>query len=359
MTTVEILGFAREPAWLPWAVQYFFLIGLSVAAFVLSLPGLVGRRPAWREVSHDALMAALVCGLAAPVALLADLHQPGRFFQFYLHPNAGSWMAWGSFFIPVYVGGLLLYGWLALRPRLAQQAARGGRLAAACRVLARGGHEHRTALAAAALLAGIGAALVLLYTGMEVMVVRARTLWASPLVPLLFVATAFGGGLGATALFAAVRGRGDASTLLNRWQVRAQAAALALLAAWLAGAAAGAAAGVPAGAADALAAMRGSAGWLATGLGLAGATALALWLARRPQASALPVALLALALAWGARWVVFIGGQGLPKIGATHTVYALPPTPDGLWGIVGTAGLCLALAIALTTLVGDDDPSRA
>jgi len=22
MTTVEILGFAREPAWLPWAVQY-------------------------------------------------------------------------------------------------------------------------------------------------------------------------------------------------------------------------------------------------------------------------------------------------------------------------------------------------
>ena len=34
-STVEILGFAREAAWLPWAVQYFFLVGISVAGFFL------------------------------------------------------------------------------------------------------------------------------------------------------------------------------------------------------------------------------------------------------------------------------------------------------------------------------------
>ena len=104
-TSVEVLGFAREPGWLPWAVQYFFLIGISTAAFFLSLPGLVWRHPDWRGISRRALLAALVCGLTAPVALLADLHQPGRFLNFYLHPNFGSWMAWGSFFIPLYLLG--------------------------------------------------------------------------------------------------------------------------------------------------------------------------------------------------------------------------------------------------------------
>ena len=76
-TTVEILGFARGPDWLPWAVQYFFLIGISCAAFFISLPGLVWQRPEWRLLSRFALLAALISGLTAPVALLADLHQPG------------------------------------------------------------------------------------------------------------------------------------------------------------------------------------------------------------------------------------------------------------------------------------------
>ncbi|MCM2253088.1 MAG: polysulfide reductase NrfD, partial [Ramlibacter sp.] len=100
---VEVLGFTREPGWLPWAVQYFFLIGISTAALLWTLPGLVWRLPRWRGLSRRALLAALVCGLAAPIALLADLHQPGRFLNFYLQPNLQSWMAWGSFFIPFYV----------------------------------------------------------------------------------------------------------------------------------------------------------------------------------------------------------------------------------------------------------------
>ena len=33
---VEVINMPREVAWLPWAVQYFFLIGLSVGAFLLS-----------------------------------------------------------------------------------------------------------------------------------------------------------------------------------------------------------------------------------------------------------------------------------------------------------------------------------
>ena len=61
---VETVNVAREVAWLPWAVQYFFLIGLSYGAFLLSLPGVVGRRRGWAGISRLALLGALVCGLA-------------------------------------------------------------------------------------------------------------------------------------------------------------------------------------------------------------------------------------------------------------------------------------------------------
>ncbi|WP_265948895.1 NrfD/PsrC family molybdoenzyme membrane anchor subunit [Dechloromonas sp. A34] len=354
-TSVEVLGFAREASWLPWAVQYFFLIGISVAAFSLSLPGLVWRLPEWRGVSRRALLAALVCGLAAPVALLADLHQPGRFLNFYLHPNLGSWMAWGSFFIPLYLLGLGLYAWLCLRPQLAVLAGRGDKLAAAYRVLAYGGHDNPGAIRAAAVLAGIGGVLVMLYTGMEVMVVQARPLWHSPLLPLLFLMTALTGGIGLTSLFEALTGQRAAAPLLNRWLERGQWATLLLLAAWLGLGVSG----LSASAADALAAMQASFGWLVTGAWLFASSLLTLWLARSRRDSLLLPALFALHGAWLVRWVVFIGGQNLPKMGSASHAYFLTLTPDSLLGIIGMAGLCLTIYIALTSVIPWDEPAEA
>lgn len=354
-TTVEVLGFARDFGWLPWAVQYFFLIGISIAAFFLSLPGLLWRQPDWRGVSRRALLAALVCGLAAPVALLADLHQPGRFLNFYLHPNLGSWMAWGSLFIPIYLLGLLLFAWLSLRPQLAELAAGSGRLAGIYRTLACGGHDNIGALRAAAVVASLGAVLVLVYTGMEVMVVRARPIWHSPLLPMIFATTALTGGVGMTSLFEALSGRQASAALLKRWLERGQWASLALLAAWLVLAVSGASTT----AADALAAMRGSSGWLLTGSWLLASSALTVWLARSQRTSLVLPALLALHGAWLVRWIVFIGGQSLPRIGATHASYFLTPTPDSLLGIVATAGLCLTLYIVLTSFIPWDERAEA
>lgn len=327
-TTVEVLGFARGPGWLPWAVQYFFLIGISTMAFFLSLPGLLWQRAGWAGLSRRALLAALVCGLAAPVALLADLHQPGRFLNFYLHTNFGSWMGWGSYFIPLYVGGLLAYAWSVLR-------------------------GQRAGLKPAALAAGAGAVLVLVYTGMETMVVAARPLWHSFLIPLLFAVTALAGALAMTALFEALAGRRDAAPIINGGQRLSQWALLLIVAAWLALAVAG-----PAPYAEALATIRG--GWTAAWAWLILSAALTLWLARG-SALLLP-AVLALQLAWLARWLVFMGGQSVPKLGATHTpqmAQMLTLTPDSLLGIVGTAGLCLFIYIVLTSLVCWDDPVQA
>jgi tetrathionate reductase subunit C len=357
-TTVEVLGLTREPGWVPWAVQYFFLVGISATAFFLSLPGLAWRNHAWAGLSRRALLAALVCGVTAPVALLADLHQPGRFLNFYLHPNLQSWMAWGSFFIPLYVGGLLLYAWLCLRPQLAQMARQPGigtRAAAIYRAVAYGGHDNRAAIAVAALIAALGAALILLYTGMEVMLVQARVLWNTPLVPLLFLATAFAGALGMTALFEALTGRRQAAPLLNRWLARSEWVVLALFAAWLMSGLTG----VSASAAEALSFMRDSRGWQLTGAWLVGTTVLTLWVARRRPHGLVLAGLLALHGAWALRWVLFMGGQGIPKMGAAFRGYLLTLTPDSLLGIVGTAGLFLTVYIVLTSFLSWDEPAAA
>lgn len=350
---VETVNVVREVAWLPWAVQYFFLIGLSYGAFLLSLPGIVGRRAGWLGISRLALLGALLCGLTAPVALLADLHQPGRFYHFYLFFTPSSWMSWGAFFIPVYLGGLILYAWLAFRPLLAQQAADGGlspRLARLCRVIAYGGLESRGALLAAAVLAFIGAALVALYSGMEVMVVQARPLWDTPLLPVQFVITALAGSIGLTLLLKRLARLPDAAPgnqQLLRVLAATQALALLVGAIWLLLGMTG----LSPSHAQALAQVAPAAAWQLTAVWAAGSTALTLWLALRRPGSGLLLGLLALHSAWMMRWTIFIGGQEVPKTGAGFYEYQLPLGYDGLLGIVGTFGLWVALFIALTTLL--------
>jgi tetrathionate reductase subunit C len=287
--------------------------------------------------------------------LLADLHQPGRFLNFYLHPNFGSWMAWGSFFIPLYLLGLIGYAWLCLRPQLADLAKHPSSLAGLYRIAAYGGHDNPSAIRAAALLTALGAALVLLYSGMEVMVVQARSLWNTALLPLIFAATAMTGGIGMTALFEALTDNRQTTPVLNQWLARGVWVTLALLALWLILGLSG----TSTAAAEALAAMRGSFGWLATGIWLLGSMLLTLWLARNHQNLLVMPALLALHGAWLIRWIVFIGGQSLPKMGSASQSYTLTLTPDSLLGIVGMAGLCLALYIILTSLIPWDDQAKA
>ena len=55
-----------------------------------------------------------------------------------------------------------------------------------------------------------------------------------------------------------------------------------------------------------------------------------------------------LAAAWVFRWALFMGVQGVPKFGAGLYVYNMPLGGDGLLGMVGVFGLCVALLAAIT-----------
>jgi tetrathionate reductase subunit C len=347
-TVTELLYVTRDPAWAPWAVQYFFLIGLSYGCFVLSLPGIAFRRPNWEPLSRAALLGALACGLVAPVALLADLQQPGRFLNFYLRPAPTSWMAWGAFFIPAYVGGLLAYAWAALAPELAEAARDGGPLAPLRRLI---GGRHRPGLVKAfGLFTLAAAALVALYTGVEVMLVRARPLWNTTLLPWQFAATAVVGALGLTLLLQRFACCYDAAAerLGNRLMALALAAVALLGAAWFA--LAWFVPGSPEG--RALAQVAGSPAWATSALWLAAAVAVPLVVALvKPVGSGWLTGLIALNAAWMFRWTVFVGGQEMPKTGAGLYHHPLAFGPEGLTGIVGSAGLWLVALVVLTTLV--------
>lgn len=357
-TIVTVLSTPNAVSWLPWAVLYFFLIGLSVAAFTLSLPGLVFRRAHWTGLSRRALLGAVLCGVTAPLALLSDLHQPGRFLNFYLHSNFQSWMAWGAYFIPLYLAGLLLYAWLALRPTLAACGAGTGTAARWCARLAYGGHDSRTALTAAAALAGLGGVLVFLYTGMEVMVLRARPLWHTAMLPVLFVLTAYAGAVGMIHVLDRLLGtaRAAATVRLNRLLVGLQLAILGANAAWLALGASG----LSASGAQALAQLADIAAWRYAAAWAGFVTVVTLAIAwRRPQHGLL-AGLLTLHSAWMIRWTVLIGGQGVSRLGEGYLAYSLPLGADGALGMIGIAGLWLALYLVLVSVLpwGNRAPSQ-
>ncbi len=347
---VEVINVTREVAWLPWAVQYFFLIGLSVGGVLLSLPGYAFAKDEWRKLGRVALLVALTCGLAAPVALLSDLHQPGRFWHFYVVFRPTSWMWWGSIIIPFYVTGLLIYAWTCFREELREQGSVDSRLAALYRLAALGGGRNDRLIRGAGLVVLAGAVLVALYTGVEVAVVKARPLWHTPLLPVQFLATALVGAAGLVLIlnrFAADNDR-DVEVRANRLLASFLGAVMVFGGLWLALGLFG----IDRTHAEALNSVTNSEAWRVTAVWAVLATVVPFVIALgKPMGTGLLTGLIAVHSAWMFRWTVFIGGQTVPKTGAGFYEYALPAGPEGLLGIVGTAGLWFFLLLVITAFL--------
>jgi len=101
----EVLAHPQDITWLPWAVQYFFFIGIAACSALLACV-LHGRQP---ELERLTLLIGLTCAIAAPLALTADLHQTARVWHFYAWPTPWSWMPWGALFLPLFTGFIGLW----------------------------------------------------------------------------------------------------------------------------------------------------------------------------------------------------------------------------------------------------------
>ena len=198
----------------------------------------------------------------------------------------------------------------------------------------------------------LSAVSILIYTGAEVMVLRARPLWHTPFLPLNFALTAWLGALGAMFLVARWLPGGLKALpveLLRRLSVTAVVMMLIGAGAWVLLGLLGQDPSFDA----ALRLFGGFPVWRASlaGAVITGLCMIAL-LQRAPRTLAAPLpsaalALTMLAAAWIFRWVVFMSVQGVPKYGAGLYLYDMPWGSDGLLGMIGVLGLCVALVAAV------------
>ena len=338
MNIIELLTPAYEVAWLPWAVQYFFLIGICATSALMAAAAALAPAGSGMSRLLPAIVAVLlVSALSAPVSLLADLHQPGRFWHFYAHFTPWSWMSIGALLLPVFIGLTLLFAlaWWTHRPGL---------------------------LKVLAVLLAASAASILVYTGAEVMAVRSRPLWNTPFLPLNFALTGWLATLGAILLVARWLPGGlqalPAATL-RRLSLSAVVLLMACAALWVAAGLAGLDASFD----TAVRLFDLFPVWRLSLFGsiAAGLIILALVLAPAERHTArlysLLIAAAMLATAWIFRWILFMGVQGVPKYGAGLYLYSMPLGSDGLLGMAGVLGLCIAL-IALVSIAFDYLPAR-
>ncbi|UGB02311.1 tetrathionate reductase subunit TtrC [Leclercia sp. G3L] len=313
----EMLAQPQAITWLPWAVQYFFFIGIASCAVLLACAARWLRHRHSERFERVCLFIALTCGITAPLALTADLHQTARFWHFYAWPTPWSWMPWGALFLPLFT--LLLGLWFLLFH------------------LRKGNNRLLRGLALAAALTAIG---LLLYTGREVSVVRARPVWFSYWLPVAMFFSAMSALLALLGLVMR-----DLARRLAQGQVVALVLLGAVMLAWSLG--------------DTLSGEALRQQWQLGGdirlylltlmLLWAAALAVSLYASRYqpPFFITLASALLVAILCWTLRWAVLMGGQIIPKYNALTNDYSLPMGTDGLLAIIGTFGLWLALMIIL------------
>lgn len=316
----EILARPQEIAWLPWAVQYFFFIGLACSAVLFAAGLRVFSRQQHNPLEFAALMFAVTAVVVAPLALNADLHQPARVWHFYAHFTPWSWMSWGSLFLPLFSVLVVAYFvaltysrcWGIPLPRL---------------------------LMGLAWLCVLSAVSILLYTGREVSILRAQPLWFSLWLPLFIFLSAW---QAIPSLLAAwLWHQPQYQHPLARWQMINLVALAGVTLLWASGDTPSAqvlrgwSAGSP---------MLAALPMVLWGLllGLAGVNR------QKRFSTALLVVqgLMALSLCWSVRWLLLMQTQTLPKYNVLTNPYALPLGSEGLLAIIGTFGLWIAVIIA-------------
>lgn len=339
MNIIEILTPAYDAAWLPWAVQYFFLVAIActtaiTASYLVFKPAEAPER----QLLPTAVVVLIVSAIAAPVALLADLHQPGRFWHFYAYFSPWSWMSIGAVLLPIFVSLALLFCLLWW-------------------------FNKHSLLRVCGIALTLSALSILLYTGAEIMILRSRPLWHTYFLPINFALTGWLGALGAMILVARWLPGGIAAlpaTFMRKLCLIALSLLTLSALAWVVSGLLG----LDASFAAAFELFETYPTWRTSLFGSL-ILALVLFILLRVPAQrlctpyhSLVAALVMLSAAWVFRWVILMSVQGVPKYGAGLYLQSMPLGSNGLLGILGIFGLCVAL-LAIVTLFIEHHSSYA
>ena len=181
----------------PWGVEiviYFFIIGLAAMTFIMAAaPETFGNVAApFRNVEiPGAVITLILLGISGPL-LIADISQPLRFLNPIIYFRPTSPLSWGSVLLLLFGAAVVafLYGRFFDKPGIRR---------------------------AAAVIGSLLALSMPIYTGIDLAANQARALWATPAIPLLFVALSVTSGAGLVAVIQLVTGNfgPDASRMIR------------------------------------------------------------------------------------------------------------------------------------------------
>lgn len=348
----ELLTLPQDIAWLPWAVQYFFFIGIAASASVIAVILRLWKKGELRELELLIVGIGITAGIVGPIALLADLHQPGRFFNFYIQAAHWSWMWIGALFVPLFVGLIIVQFWLLLRENTTKEGTFKW-----FRVLHWWNYNPTKWLPITSVALLAVSFMILLYTGKEVNVLKSQPIWHTAWLPWVLFFTAF------QAVPMCVKTwstwstkwakRGAYTAILSRVQLIGLLGVAICLIGW-------AMSDSPAGAAFRDLPNKGSV-WFTIGLSI-----FIYWVVlmtytlvnfntRRINCKwiDLLLALGSLSLAWTIRWAILMQSQTLPKYNVVINPYHLDWGFSGFLGILSTFGLWLTLVIVIWSLLQD------
>lgn len=149
---------------------YFYLTGLSAGSFILSTLAYGFGVEKYKPLGKIGVILAVVLLVLAPMLLIVDLERPLRFWHLFPYLNLASPVTWGTFLLTIYPLNCLIYGYFMYK-----------------------GDERRTKFFG---LLGIPLAIsVHGYTGFILALSKARALWNTAVMPILFLVSAMVSGI--------------------------------------------------------------------------------------------------------------------------------------------------------------------
>jgi len=195
----------------PWGIDipnYFWFTGSSAAAFIISSFAHVFGWAKYKPIAGISLLLALVLLVAAPLNLIDDLKQPGRMLNFFMYGWENfptSPMKWGVLLLLAYPILIFFEAQALYRPYFVKKAMKSegfskmfnkffafGNMDLSKEALEK---DHKKGF----ILGAIGIPLALSvhgYTGYILGAVHANVMWHTPLMPIIFLASAMVSGTG-------------------------------------------------------------------------------------------------------------------------------------------------------------------
>ncbi len=161
---------------------YFYLTGLSAGSFIISTLSYGFGFERFKPLGKIGIVLATLLLVAAPLFLLAHSGQKLRVWHLFVYLRSTSPITWGSFLLILYPINCIIYGYFMFR-----------------------GQKRLTRIFG---LIGIPLALMVHgYTGFILAFGKARPLWNSSIMPLLFLVSAMVSGIAMMILVSAIRDR--------------------------------------------------------------------------------------------------------------------------------------------------------